>query len=98
MNRIMKSKERRQVQTCRDHKALQVCIVIGTDPLPLLGGGVGQGKMALVSPLAVWLMFCFGAATLTARAVREIVEGVWSGKCTVIIEKDMVKRFDWATA
>ncbi|TMW41749.1 hypothetical protein DOY81_013171 [Sarcophaga bullata] len=26
MSRVMKSKERKQLQTCRDHKALQVCI------------------------------------------------------------------------
>lgn len=37
MNRIMKSKERRQVQTCRDHKALQVCIVSPRPPALLRG-------------------------------------------------------------
>lgn len=49
MNRIMKSKERKQMQTCRDHKALQVCI--GWKWAEVGGGGEGLFR---TEPRSMW--------------------------------------------
>lgn len=78
MNRIMKSKERKQMQTCRDHKALQVCINWEMRDgkwkmeVGVLGGVGGRGLSAR-SHAACGKSICTARVCHTKR--REVVWG-----------------------